>query len=56
HISGIKRHRGVLMVNAGTWQSQSAFQKQMNVEPTPAQAVVIDLQSLEPMVFDFSDQ
>lgn len=54
HISGIKRYRGVLMVNAGTWQSQTAFQKQMNVEPTPAQAVVLDLQSLEPKVFDFS--
>ncbi|QSZ67467.1 DNA-directed DNA polymerase II small subunit [Methanofollis aquaemaris] len=54
HISGIKRYRGVLMVNAGTWQSQTAFQKQMNLVPTPAQAVVLDLQSLEPEVFDFS--
>jgi len=53
HISGIKRYRGVLMINAGTWQSQTAFQKQMNTVPTPAQAVVLDLQSLEPEIVDF---
>jgi len=53
HISGIKRYRGVLMINAGTWQSQTAFQKQMNTVPTPAQAVVLDLQSLETEIVDF---
>lgn len=53
HISGIKRYRGVLMINAGTWQSQTAFQKQMNTVPTPAQAVVLDLQTLEPELIDF---
>ncbi|MDD1693713.1 MAG: DNA-directed DNA polymerase II small subunit, partial [Methanoregula sp.] len=33
HIKGITTYRGVLGVNAGTWQSQTAFQKQMNVNP-----------------------
>jgi DNA polymerase II small subunit len=31
HILGITHYRGVLGINAGTWQSQTAFQKQMNV-------------------------
>ncbi|TAJ45528.1 DNA-directed DNA polymerase II small subunit [Methanofollis fontis] len=53
HICGIKRYRGVLMINAGTWQSQTAFQKQMNVEPTPARAVVLDLATLEYEMVDF---
>jgi DNA polymerase II small subunit len=54
HIMGLCRYRGVLGVNAGTWQSQTAFQKQMNVNPTPARAVALDLQTLVPEVLDFS--
>jgi DNA polymerase II small subunit len=53
HIKGITSYRGVLGVNAGTWQSQTAFQKQMNVNPTPALAVVVDLQTLLPETFSF---
>ncbi|MEN6513922.1 DNA-directed DNA polymerase II small subunit [Methanoculleus sp.] len=54
HICGITRYRGVLGVNTGTWQSQTSFQKQMNIHPTPARAFVIDLQTLQPEVMDFS--
>ncbi len=46
HIMGITEYRGTLCVNSGTWQSQTAFQKQMNINPTPARAVVLDLQTL----------
>ena len=53
HIRGITTYRGVLGINAGTWQSQTKFQKQMNVNPTPAQAVVVDLQTLVPETFSF---
>ena len=55
HIRGITQYRGVLGINAGTWQSQTKFQKQMNVNPTPAQAVVVDLQTLVPETFTFMD-
>ena len=54
HICGITLYRGVLGINAGTWQSQTSFQKQMNVHPTPAQAVVVDLQTLQPQTFTFA--
>jgi len=53
HIRGLTTYRGVLGINAGTWQSQTTFQKQMNVNPTPAQAVVVDLQTLTPETFTF---
>ena len=53
HTSGITRHRGVLGVNAGCWQSQTKFQKQVNITPTPGRAVIVDLQTLEPKVMDF---
>lgn len=55
HITGITRYRGVLAVNAGTWQSQTAFQKQMNIQLTPAQAIVLNLSTLQPEVFDFRE-
>jgi len=54
HICGITKYRGVLGINSGTWQSQTPFQKQMNVNPTPARAVVVDLQTLDPRVLDFN--
>jgi DNA polymerase II small subunit len=54
HIKGITTYRGVLGINAGTWQSQTKFQKQMNVNPTPALAVTVDLQTLVPETFSFA--
>jgi len=53
HVRGITLYRGVLGINAGTWQSQTTFQKQMNVNPTPAQAIVVDLQTLVPETISF---
>ncbi len=54
HIMGITEYRGTLCVNSGTWQSQTSFQKQMNIHPTPGLAVSLDLQSLVPEVLDFN--
>lgn len=56
HICGAVNYRGVLCMNTGTWQSQTSFQKQMNIQPTPARAMVVDLQTLEPQIFDFSGE
>jgi DNA polymerase II small subunit len=56
HITGITRYRGVLGINSGAWQSQTAYQKQMNVNPTPAQAVMVDLQTLVPDILDFNEK
>lgn len=53
HIYGISRYRNVLGINSGTWQSQTAFQKQMNIQPTPAVAIALNLKTLQPRVFDF---
>ena len=54
HICDVTCYRGILGVNAGTWQSQTSFQKQMNIHPTPARAFVVDLQTLQPEMMDFS--
>jgi len=49
----VTRYRGILAVNAGTWQAQTSFQKQMNVNPTPARAVTVDLHTLAARTLDF---
>lgn len=53
HVTGISHYRGVLGINAGAWQSQTAFQKQMNINPTPGRAVIVDLEMMEPTICDF---
>lgn len=54
HICGIAQYRGVLGINSGAWQDQTSFQKQMNIQPTPGRAVVVDLQTLKPGIYDFT--
>jgi DNA polymerase II small subunit len=54
HIMGMTEYRGVLGINAGAWQSQTSFQKQMNINPTPGIAIQLDLQTLVPQVMDFN--
>ncbi|MBP2134361.1 DNA polymerase II small subunit [Methanomicrobium sp. W14] len=56
HICGLMKYRGVLCINTGTWQSQTSFQKQMNIQPTPARAFVVDLHTLEHKLYDFNEE
>jgi DNA polymerase II small subunit len=43
HTVGVCRYRGVTLVNSGAWQSQTEFQKRMNIQPDPAKVPVMDL-------------
>jgi len=43
----------VLTINSGTWQSQTEFQKRMNLQPMPAKATVVDLASMEYRINSF---
>jgi DNA polymerase II small subunit len=45
HTVGVCRYRGVTLVNSGAWQSQTDFQKRMNIRPDPAKVPVTDLQT-----------
>ena len=47
HINGLKKYRGTTIVNSGTWQNQTDYQKRMGLEPTPGWLPIIDLQTLE---------
>ncbi|MCX9013239.1 MAG: DNA-directed DNA polymerase II small subunit [Candidatus Methanoperedens sp.] len=54
HTVGVKSYKGVLAVNSGTWQSQTEFQKRMNLDPTPARATVVDLSNMKYEILAFN--
>ena len=56
HIMGITQYKGVLCMNAGCWQSQTAYQKQFGTIPTPGRAIVLNLQTFQYEVKRFWDE
>ncbi|KAB3546124.1 MAG: DNA-directed DNA polymerase II small subunit, partial [ANME-2 cluster archaeon] len=54
HTIGIDRYKGVTVVNSGTWQSQTDFQKRMNLDPVPAHATIVDLATLGTKMVKFA--
>ncbi len=43
HTMGIQRYKNILLVNSGTWQGQTEFQKRVNLTPVPARVPIVDL-------------
>ncbi|MDQ1254810.1 MAG: polymerase small subunit [Euryarchaeota archaeon] len=43
HTMGIQRYKNILLVNSGTWQGQTEFQKRVNLTPVPARIPIVDL-------------
>ena len=41
HINSYRRYKGVHMINSGTFQTQTEFQKIYNINPTPAEVPVL---------------
>jgi len=46
-------YRGVLMLNSGTWQSQTPFQASVGINPTPGIAIIVNLNNFKVFVKDF---
>jgi len=53
HVEKHETYRGVLLVNSGAWQGQTAFQKKMGLEPTPGIVPIVDLQTLQVFTVNF---
>lgn len=47
HTVGIAKYKGVTLINSGTWQSQTDFQKKMNIQPNPAVVPIVDLATMK---------
>ena len=55
HTVGVEWYKNVLLINSGTWQDQTEFQKRVNVVPTPAQVPVVDLETFRTTILRFDE-
>lgn len=54
HTFGMDSYRGVTVINGGTWQSQTDFQKRMGIEPDCGRVPLLDLGTGERKVLRFA--
>lgn len=55
HVLDYQIYRGVFLINSGTWQAQTEFQKMVNIVPTPAKVPIIDVETARlRMIVDFT--
>jgi len=53
HTAGISNYRGITLINSGTWQSQTEFQRRVNLQPTPGIATTMDLETEKTQMINF---
>ncbi len=54
HLAQISDYRGVKLINASSWQSQTSYQKMLNFIPDSAKLPILDLRSGNITMMDFS--
>jgi len=54
HATGMNKYRGVTLINASAWQSQTSYQKMHNFMPDPAKVPVFNLHTGNSTIIDFS--
>jgi DNA polymerase II small subunit len=54
HACSVSDYRGIRLINASAWQSQTAFQRMHNQTPNPAKVPMVNLGTGETWVEDFS--
>ena len=54
HGTDVDIYRGVMMINASAWQSQTPFQLMHNFNPDPAKVICVNLMTRKCKVLDFS--
>src|SRR5438477_7229633 len=53
HAVGVDQYRGVVLVNASTWQAQTPYQKMRNIQPAPARLPIVDLATGQAVIREF---
>lgn len=53
HSNGALTYRGITLINSGTWQAQTDFQKLCGHDPTPSQLPLLNLKTRELKIMDF---
>ena len=53
HLATIGEYRGVTLINASSWQSQTSYQKMLNFIPDPAKIPIANLETGNVTMMDF---
>jgi DNA polymerase II small subunit len=53
HHIGVTSYRGTSVINSGTFQEQTSFQKKLNMMPTPARVPIVNLQEMTTTIMRF---
>jgi len=53
HVVDCMNYKGVRLINSGTWQAQTEYQKMKNLKPTPAKVPVLNTSSLKITMLNF---
>lgn len=53
HTCDLGAYKGVTLINAGTWQAQTSYQKTLGIVPEPARVATVDLQTGKSSVLRF---
>jgi len=54
HKAMIDNYRGVTLINASSWQSQTSYQKRLNFTPDSAKLPIVDLKTSNVTMMDFN--
>lgn len=54
HTIGIEYYKNILLLNSGTWQAQTDFQRKVNIHPSPAKIPIVNLKTLRAQYIDFN--
>ncbi len=53
HHIGVTNYRGVNVINSGTFQEQTSFQRKLNMVPTPARVPIVNLHEMTTTIMRF---
>jgi len=56
HLAQIGEYRGIKLINASSWQSQTSYQKMLNFIPDSAKLPIVDLKTGNATLMDFSQK
>lgn len=54
HVTSVGSYRNTLMINSGTFQSQTEYQKLIGIEPTPGVVPLVNLRTLSIKTLNFT--
>lgn len=56
HVNGQANYRNVTIINSGTWQDQTSFQKSIGLIPTPGKVPIYDFNSGDILLLNFKTE